>query len=81
MSDAVVISLITGVTTTIASIVAAWVSITNAKTIKDLEKNTNSIKDALVAATRASALQEGHTQGVADQKAVPPVSPTTKTSQ
>lgn len=34
-----------------------------------IEKATNSMKDALVAVTRSDALQEGHAEGVKDQKA------------
>jgi len=39
-------------------------------TIENLERNTNSIKDALVASTRAAGLAEGRAAGVMEGKAI-----------
>lgn len=44
-------------------------------TIATLEKNTNSIKDALVAATAKASLAEGKAEGRAEQKAESKASP------
>lgn len=73
MTDAVVISVATLATALITAIMTIFTYITsqkNAKTIEILEKNTNSIKDALVASTAKASNLEGHAQGVADQKAI-----------
>lgn len=37
--------------------------------VEVVHRATNSMKDALVKVTRSDALQEGHAQGVTDQKA------------
>lgn len=37
--------------------------------VEQIHRATNSMKDALVATTRSDALQEGHTAGVAEEKA------------
>lgn len=42
----------------------AWTTMQSKKTIVELEKNTNSIKDALVAATSKAALAEGTAIGL-----------------
>lgn len=64
LSDPVLVALITAVPAT----VAAFVSLYNAVKIKEIKTATDGMKDALVASTRADALQEGHTKGVKDQK-------------
>lgn len=38
------------------------------KSVGTIKEHTNSITEKLMAETRSSALQEGHTQGVKDQK-------------
>lgn len=68
MSDAVTIALITGSVSTIASMIAAIVSIVNARTIKKLEVNTNSIKDALVESTRLAASLKGNAEGIQSER-------------
>jgi len=70
MSDSVLISVIGGTATLIASLITAGLSIFNTmmlrnqvSTIHDLEKNTNSMKDALVALTD----KEAHARGVKEE--------------
>jgi hypothetical protein len=47
----------------------AWTTMQSKKVIQELEKNTNSMKDALVAATAKSSLREGLDQGLAQAAA------------
>lgn len=47
----------------------AWTTMQSKKTIIDLEKNTNSIKDALMAATAKSSRREGMDAGLAQAHA------------
>ena len=68
-SDSVLVALIGSVPPTVVALVGLVVSVLNNRKIEVVHKATNSMSDKLVAATRASALQEGHTQGVADEKA------------
>lgn len=72
MTDAVQLALIAAIAGSTASIIpsciSAWTAIQTAKIKSDilrLEKNTNSIKDALVATTAKAS----HAEGVADEKA------------
>lgn len=73
MTDAVVIAVATFATSLVSAIMTAfnyYISQKSAKVIEVLEKNTNSMKDALIASTAKASTLEGHAQGVADQKAV-----------
>ena len=47
----------------------AWTTMQSKKTIIELEKNTNSIKDALVASTAKASHAEGMAEGKAEEKA------------
>lgn len=47
----------------------AWTTMQSKKTIQELEKNTNSIKDALVAATAKTSRREGMDAGLAQAAA------------
>lgn len=66
---AVLIALIASLPPTVAAIVAVVKVQVVAEKVEVVHKATNSLTDRLVNATRADALQEGHTQGVADEKA------------
>ncbi len=58
-SDGVIISLVGA----IASICNTWMIVRAKKTVTLLEKNTNSLKDELVALTKVSSHAEGLKQG------------------
>lgn len=73
---AVVIALIVGLPPTIGSIASLVISLRTsdkvqvvAEKVEVVHKATNSLTDRLVNTTRSDALQEGHTQGLADAKA------------
>jgi hypothetical protein len=72
MSDLVAVSVIAAVPATLAalfSFVSTLIVSRAAKTVKLLETNTNSIKDALVKVTGDEALARGRLAGRAEQKA------------
>jgi glyceraldehyde-3-phosphate dehydrogenase/erythrose-4-phosphate dehydrogenase len=73
MSDAVIVALITGMATAVPLLAVQFVnlivSLHNGRKVDDIKAATDGMKDALVKVTRSDALQEGHTAGVADQKA------------
>lgn len=63
-SDPVIISLVSLFGTLCTLGATIFISIN----VKKVEVATNSMKDALVAATRADALKEGHAAGIVDEK-------------
>lgn len=66
---AVMIAAIVAIPPTIGSICAVLISLnTNAK-VEVVHKATNSLTEKLVSTTKSDALQEGHSKGVADEKA------------
>lgn len=54
---------------TLGAIGALILSVKNGRKIEEVHKATNGMSERLNAVTRESALQEGHTAGVADEKA------------
>ena len=66
MSDAIIVALIIGIPAILTSVTNMIITIRNATAIKLIEKNTNSMKDALVAA----ALLEGEHAGKSKQIAI-----------
>lgn len=65
----VLIALIAAIPPTVASVAAVIISLnTNAK-VEVVHKATNSLTEKLVSVTRTDALQEGHADGVKDEKA------------
>lgn len=72
MTEAVTLALIalaSSVVTLVMQIINNRVVVKSAQVIQVLEKNTNSIKDALVASTAAASRAEGKVEGIAQQKA------------
>jgi len=72
MSDVVMVSLITGIPATLGMILAFITTIITRSSRNDvrlLEKNTNSMKDALVKLTGESEHAKGVIQGAAEEKA------------
>ena len=64
--------LLTITVQSITAVVIAYIALKQAsltRTMDKLEKNTNSMKDALVASTKAGALAEGNLQGRLEQTA------------
>ncbi len=82
MTDIVIISIVTAISSTIAAalgVVSSVMVAKSQKTIRELEKNTNSIKDALVKTTGesehakgmlAGALQEQQKEGLKSDNSV-----------
>jgi hypothetical protein len=68
MTDQVLLAIITSVPPTIAAIAGLIIGIINSGKIREIHVATNSMKDALVAATRSEALIEGHAAGVAQEQ-------------
>jgi len=67
------VGVITLAINSLVIVLMAWITRVIAKqstVIENLEKNTNSIKDALVASTRAAGLAEGRAAGVMEGKAI-----------
>ncbi len=74
MSDLVAVSVITAVPATLAalfSFVSTLIVARAAKTVKLLETNTNSMKDALVKITGEEALARGKVIGAAEERDKP----------
>jgi len=68
-SDIIANNNITLIIVSVTTCVNAVAAVSTLYLTRKVEKATNSMKDDLVAATRSSALQEGHTEGVSAQKA------------
>lgn len=76
MSDAVQIALITALATAIPIMFQHWLSQRALRQqlgqvkddVKEIEKATNSMKDALIQTTKEASLLAGHAQGVKDEK-------------
>ncbi len=63
-SDGVIISLVGA----IASVCNTWMIVRAKKTVSLLEKNTNSLKDELVALTKTSSHAEGLKEGREEER-------------
>lgn len=59
MSDAVLVALIVSIPSTIVAFANIWLQFRNGRKVEEIHKATNSMKDELVAATRAAALLTG----------------------
>jgi type III secretory pathway component EscS len=68
MTDQVLLAIITAIPPTVAAVAGLIIGIVNRGKIKEIHIATNSMKDALVAATRSEALMEGHAAGVAQEQ-------------
>jgi short-subunit dehydrogenase len=72
MNDIVQVALISGITTALPLLatqgVNLIVSLRNNRKIDQLKEQTDGLTKALVQTTRSDALQEGHAQGVKDEK-------------
>lgn len=62
-------SFIAALPATLGAIGALILSIRNGRKIEEVHKATNGMSERLTAVTRSDALQEGHSAGVADEKA------------
>lgn len=76
LSDPVAVAIIVAVAPTVTSIGSCMVAVNTSAKVDSVEqkvevvhKATNSLTDRLVTVTRSDALQEGHAEGVADEKA------------
>lgn len=69
LSDTVLVALIAATPPTILSAGSLITSLKTQDKVEVIHKATNSLTDRLVAVTRSDALQEGHADGVKDQKA------------
>jgi len=72
MNDIVQVALISGITTAVPLLatqaVNLVVSLRNNRKIDQIKQQTDGLTKALVQTTRSDALQEGHAQGVKDEK-------------
>lgn len=68
-ATAVLIAAIASLPPTVASIAAVLISLNTQAKVEVVHKATNSLTERLVSVTKSDALQEGHTKGVADEKA------------
>jgi len=66
MSDAVLVALIVSIPATLTAFAGLLVSLRNSRKIEDIHVATNSMKDALVAATAKASKAEGRAEGVAE---------------
>lgn len=66
--------ILSGLATVFAAL-ARRNSLENTKSIQIVKDSTDGMKDALVEATRSKALQEGHAEGVKEQKESMPTEP------
>lgn len=71
MSDPVLIALVASLPPTLLALATLVVAFKAAKNIQKVELATNSMKDALVAATEAEALARGIKQGKRQERAEP----------
>lgn len=64
ITEPVLLAIVAAAASTVASLITLLVSIVNNRKIDTVQKATNGMKDALVAA----AEREGHAEGVRDEK-------------
>lgn len=70
-SNAVIIAAAIGaVSQIVIALATLYTSIRNGRKADQIKEATDGMKDELVKVTRSDALQEGHTAGVKDEKAV-----------
>lgn len=68
-----VLQVVSLIVTTGGAVLLAWIALKQAtlsRVVKELEKNTNSLTEALVKSTAESSLAKGKQEGIAEQKAV-----------
>ena len=65
----IIVAVIAAFPPTIASVAAVLISLNTQAKVEQVHLATNSMKDALVAATRKESLQEGREQGAVEEKA------------
>lgn len=70
MSEAIIVALIVGIPAMITSVTSMIITIKNAFAIKLIEKNTNSMKDALVAAALIQGEHTGKEKEIEKQKEI-----------
>jgi hypothetical protein len=72
MNEVVQVAIVTGLTTAVPLLatqaVQLIVSLRNTRKINEIKQQTDGLTTALVNVTRSDALQEGHAQGVKDEK-------------
>lgn len=69
MNDLVIVALVAAIPPTMLALATLITSLRIGRKVEEVHHATNGMKDALMKVTRSDALQEGHSAGVADEKA------------